>query len=117
MHSPPDPDDDPQRQGAHRKDGVQLQVLRKLRRGHWPVEDELDLHGLTQAQASPMLDEFLRFCTARRMKCIRIIHGKGSGVLRNLARLWLADRLEVMAFCEAPPAQGGGGAMLVLLKS
>jgi DNA-nicking Smr family endonuclease len=117
MRSPPDLEDDPQQQGTHRKEGVQLQVVRKLRRGHWRVEDELDLHGLTQAQAAPMLDDFLRHCAARRMKCIRIIHGKGNGVLRNLARDRLSGRREVMAFCEAPATQGGSGAMLVLLKS
>jgi DNA-nicking Smr family endonuclease len=110
MRSPPE-------ESAHRKDGVQLQVARKLRRGHWPVQDEIDLHGLTQAQAMPMLDEFLRYCTARRMRCVRVIHGKGQGVLRNAARQLLADRREVAAYCEAPPDQGGAGAMLVLLKT
>ena len=110
MRSPPE-------EGAHRKDGVQLQVARKLRRGNWPVEDELDLHGLTRAEAAPMLDQFLRYCTGRRMKCVRIIHGKGQGIIRNLAQNLLAERREVMAFCEAPPDQGGAGAMLVLLRS
>ena len=108
MHSPPE-------ESAHRKNGVQLQVVRKLRRGHWPVEHELDLHGLSRAQAGPMLEAFLRDCAARRMKCVRVIHGKGQGVLKHAVRNALADSGKVMAYCEAPPEQGGGGAVLVLL--
>ena len=81
------------------------------------MQDELDLHGLTRPQALPMLDEFLRYCAARRMKCVRVIHGKGQGVLKHAVRGALADASEVMAFCEAPPDQGGGGAVLVLLRS
>jgi DNA-nicking Smr family endonuclease len=104
-------------ESAHRKNGVQLQVVRKLRRGQWPVQDELDLHGLTRAQAEPMLDQFLRYCAARGMKCVRVIHGKGQGVLRHAVRNALADSRDVMAFCEAPPGQGGGGAVLVLLRA
>ena len=94
-----------------------LPLERKLRRGYWRVQDEIDLHGLSRAQAAPLLDEFLRYCSGRRMKCVRIIHGKGLGVLRGAVRDLLAERSEVQAFCEAPAAQGGSGALLVLLRS
>jgi len=94
-----------------------LPLERKLRRGYWRVQDEIDLHGLSRAQAAPLLDEFLRYCSGRRMKCVRIIHGKGLGILRDAVRDLLAERGEVQAFCEAPADQGGSGAMLVLLRS
>ena len=94
-----------------------LPLERKLRRGYWRVQDEIDLHGLSRAQAGPLLDDFLEYCAGRGMKCVRVIHGKGQGVLRDMVHGALADRREVMAFCEAPPDQGGSGAMLVLLKT
>jgi DNA-nicking Smr family endonuclease len=90
---------------------------RKLRRGHWRVQDELDLHGLSRVEAASLLEDFLRECAGRRMKCVRVIHGKGEGILREAVRLFLNGRRDVAAFCEAPPAQGGSGAVLVLLKN
>jgi len=89
-------------------------LLRKLRRGHWRIEDELDLHGMSRVQAERALDDFLSGVTAR---CVRIVHGKGTGVLRETLRAALPARADVLAFVEAPPAQGGAGAVLVLLKS
>jgi len=103
-------------------DGLQREILRKLRRGHWVVEDELDLHGMNRIQAENTVREFLRHCRNRRTGCIRIIHGKGLGsrqrepVLKGLLRKWLL-REEVLAFSQAPAVQGGSGAVLVLLKS
>ena len=103
-------------------DGLQREVLRKLRRGHWVVEDELDLHGMNRVQAENSVREFLRHCRNRRAGCVRIIHGKGRGsrqrepVLKGLLRKWLL-REEVLAFSQAPATQGGSGAVLVLLKS
>ncbi len=88
-------------------------LLRKLRRGHWPVEDELDLHGLNRVQAAGDLADFL---DQGGMRCVRIVHGKGLGVLREMLRAELPGRVEVVAFVEAPPDQGGCGAVLVLLK-
>jgi DNA-nicking Smr family endonuclease len=97
-------------------------VLRKLRRGHWIVQAELDLHGLTRTEAHEAVAGFLREALRRARRCVRIVHGKGLGsknrepVLKGKVRVWLAQRDDVLAFCQAPAAQGGSGAMLVLLK-
>jgi DNA-nicking Smr family endonuclease len=104
------------------RDGIGRDVLRKLRRGHWVIEDELDLHGMNRLQAAVAVAEFLRRCRRRHMGCVRIVHGKGLGshnrepVLKALLRKWLL-REEVLAYCQAPAAEGGSGAVLVLLKS
>jgi DNA-nicking Smr family endonuclease len=102
--------------------GVSRQILRKLRRGHWVVQAEVDLHGLRRVEARLALADFLRECLARNLRCVRVIHGKGLGsknrepVLKQKVRVWLAQRAEVLAFCQAPAVQGGGGALLVLLR-
>jgi len=107
---------------AYLADGLSRNVLRRLRRGHWVVEEELDLHGMTRLEAAHAVGEFLRRCRLRRLGCVRIIHGKGLGsfnrepVLKGLLRKWLL-REEVLAFSQAPAAQGGSGAVLILLKS
>ena len=107
---------------AFLRDGLSRQVLRKLRRGHWVVQDELDLHGMNRVQAADAVAEFLRRCRARRFRCVRIVHGKGLGsrnrepVLKGKLRKWLAVRDEVLGFCQAPAADGGSGAVLILLK-
>ena len=104
------------------REGLSRQILRKLRRGHWVVQDDLDLHGMNRVQAAASVAEFLRRCRARRLRCVRIVHGKGLGsrnrepVLKGKLRKWLALRDEVLAFCQAPAADGGAGAVLVLLK-
>ena len=106
---------------AFLREGLSRQVLRKLRRGHWVVQDELDLHGMNRVQAAASVAEFLQHCRARRVRCVRIVHGKGLGsrnrepVLKGLLRKWLL-REEVVAYCQAPAAEGGSGAVLVLLK-
>ena len=92
-------------------------LLKKLRRGLWRAEDELDLHGLNRIQAGYALSDFLDEAVSQGMRCVRIVHGKGLGVLREALRVDLPARAEVLAFVEAPPAQGGAGAALVLLKS
>src|ERR1700752_2849394 len=103
--------------------GLPRQVLRKLRRGHWVVEDSLDLHGMNRVEAGLSVAGFLRRCQARRNRCVRIVHGKGLGsprrepVLKGKLRKWLSVRDEVLAFCQAPGAQGGAGAVLVLLRN
>jgi DNA-nicking Smr family endonuclease len=107
---------------AFLRDGLSRQLLRKLRRGHWVVEDSLDLHGMNRVEAAASVAAFLRRCLARGVRCVRIVHGKGLGsrnrepVLKGKVRKWLAMRDEVLAFCQAPPSDGGGGAVLVLLK-
>jgi DNA-nicking Smr family endonuclease len=104
------------------RDGMPRHVLRKMRRGHWIVEDALDLHGMNRLQAAESVAQFLRRCVMRRARCVRIVHGKGLGsrnrepVLKAKLRGWLCSRDEVLAFCQAPATLGGGGAVLVLLK-
>ena len=102
--------------------GVQKQTLRKLRRGQYTVEAELDLHGMTVAVAKKALSDFLRQCTVHSQRCVRIIHGKGLGsinkqpVLKNKLNQWLLNMDATLAFCSARPADGGTGAIYLLLK-
>jgi DNA-nicking Smr family endonuclease len=103
--------------------GYSPALLRKLRRGHWVVEASLDLHGLNRAQAAEAVREFLRDSRAQRLGCVRIVHGKGlrsrnrEPVLKAKVYHWLKLREEVLAFCQAPAADGGAGAVLVLLRN
>ena len=104
------------------RNGISRQILRKLRKGDWKVQAELDLHGLRRTDAKVELVEFLYECLRRGARCVRIIHGKGLGspnrepVLKQAVRHWLAQREEVLAYVQARPAEGGGGAVIVLLK-
>jgi DNA-nicking Smr family endonuclease len=103
--------------------GLPGDILRKLKRGHWAVQATLDLHGLTTTTARTELAKFLAFARHGGARCVRIVHGKGirsaNGVplLRNKVRLSLSQREEILAFCDAPPADGGGGAVIALLRS
>lgn len=103
--------------------GMQRDTLRKLRRGAWVLQAELDLHGLTSTEARQAVAQFLTLCRQQGRRCVRIIHGKGlgsrnrQGVLRNKIGHWLAQRDEVLAYCQARPCDGGSGAVVVLLKS
>lgn len=102
--------------------GLQRRLLKRLRRGHFTLEAECDLHGLTVLQARQVLVEFLHHCRTKRLGCVRIIHGKGHGshqrlpVLKTKMSGWLRQRDEVLAFCSARPFDGGTGALYVLLK-
>ncbi len=103
--------------------GVPAAALRKLRRGGWVIQAELDLHGLRSDEARLALAEFLLACARRDIRSVRIIHGKGlrsrnrEPVLKHKLRHWLMQRNDVLAFCQARPADGGSGAAIVLLKS
>ncbi len=105
------------------RDGIGADTLRKLRRGHWVIQAQLDLHGLRRDEAREALAEFLRQATRRGLRCVRVIHGKGLGsvnkepVLKGRVRNWLAQKKEVLAFCQARAADGGSGALVVLLKA
>jgi DNA-nicking Smr family endonuclease len=107
---------------AHRRDEIPPQVLRRLARGEYAAQEELDLHGLPARTAESLLREFLRDCRAHGLGCVRIVHGKGrnSGerlpVLKNLVDRVLRQRADVLAFHSPPAAQGGTGAVLVLLE-
>lgn len=102
--------------------GVQHKVLRKLKRGGFSVSASLDLHGMTIEQARLATSEFLREERRELKCCVRIVHGKGyrskdgQPLLKNMLNRWLPQREDVIAFCSAPPHDGGTGAMYVLLK-
>lgn len=107
---------------TYQRAGVQRNVMRKLRRGEYVVEQELDLHGRTVPQARDELVQFLHTATTRGLRCVRIVHGKGlrspgkQPVLKLRVFQWLKQRDEVLAFCSAPPVDGGTGAIYALLK-
>ena len=100
---------------------VRAEVMRKLKRGRIAVEAEIDLHGLGRFAAHAALREFLNDCVARRLRCVRVIHGKGlrSGpggpVLKHVVNHWLRKIENVAAFASARPVDGGTGAVYVLL--
>jgi DNA-nicking Smr family endonuclease len=102
--------------------GLGNDVLSKLRRGHWSLQGELDLHGMTSHEAHDTLADFLLDARARGARCVRVIHGKGltsprkEPVLKGKVRRWLAHWDDVLAYCEAPRHAGGGGAVLILLR-
>lgn len=103
--------------------GLPRRVLGDLRRGRWVIQRELDLHGMTRDEARAALAAFLAACLADAHRCVRLIHGKGLGspgrvgILKQLSRGWLAQREEILAFCEARPHDGGSGALLILLRA
>ncbi|HXU94343.1 MAG TPA: Smr/MutS family protein [Gallionella sp.] len=103
--------------------GLSRMTLRKLRRGFWPVQDRLDLHGLDTDAARRLLQEFLHEAVQHEARCVLVIHGKGmnsrggEAVLRKLTRHWLTQHPRVLAWCNAPLQEGGSGAVLALLKT
>lgn len=107
---------------AYLREGIPRQTLRKLRAGQWSIQDRLDLHGLRTEEARPLLANFLSSCVRRGIRCVTIIHGKGTRspngqpVLKRRVAGWLVQRDEVLAYIEAGPADGGSGAVIVLLK-
>jgi DNA-nicking Smr family endonuclease len=103
--------------------GVGADVVRKMRKGHWPVQDELDLHGMRRDTARERIGEFLQQAKRHNARCVAIIYGKGYGsvngepVLRSMVHSWLEQKEEVVAFCAARPMDGGEGALMVLLRA
>lgn len=106
---------------SYRRHEVPPPVLRRLARGDYAAQDELDLHAVDAATATAMLRIFMKEARATGMGCVRIIHGKGlnspDGVptIKNMVDRLLRQRSDVLAFHSAPPAQGGTGAVLVLI--
>jgi DNA-nicking Smr family endonuclease len=103
--------------------GVQKRLVADLQRGYLEVGLELDLHGLSVAYARDVFDDFLKECSRRRVRCARIIHGKGyrsqqrQPVLKRKLNYWLRLRDDVLAFCSATRRDGGTGAVYVLLRN
>jgi len=107
---------------SFRRHGIPETILRRLRRGEYVVEAEIDLHGLTAVETRAVLREFVGNAVQRNLICVRIIHGKGrrSGprgpVLKNVVNAWLRQSDPVAAFGSARGVDGGSGAVYVLLK-
>ncbi len=105
------------------KSGMSPKVLKDLRRGRWVIQAELDLHGMNRDEARHQVAMFLAECQTHRHRCVRIVHGKGLGspgrvpVLKRLVLGWLAQRKEVLAYCQARTTDGGAGALIVLLTA
>ena len=106
---------------SFRRPGIGLDVVAKLRRGHWALQGQLDLHGLTRDEARDVLAAYVRDSHRRGLRCLRVVHGKGHGspgrqpVLKGKVQRWLAQCAEVIAFAQATGPQGGAGALMVLL--
>jgi DNA-nicking Smr family endonuclease len=107
---------------AFLRPGLPREILRKLRRTHWVIQDTLDLHGLTGDEAVAETAVFLAACRRDGRRCVRIVHGKGlrspgkEPVLKRRIRKLLTRRHEVLAFVEPRALHGGGGAVIVLLQ-
>ena len=108
---------------SYLRNGLNRITLRKLRRGQWPVQDSIDLHGSTSDEARRLLAEFIHNALHQGQRCVNVIHGKGwraeggEGILKVRVRHWLTQYPQVLAFCEAPANAGGGGAVWILLVS
>ena len=107
---------------SFRRPGIGTDVTRKLRQGHWSIQRQLDLHGLRTEEAREQLAAFVRGAHQHGIRCVRIVHGKGLGspgkapVLKRKVFAWLVQKTEVLAFVQARPAEGGAGALVVLLQ-
>ena len=106
---------------SFRRPGIGPDVTAKLRRGHWAVQGQIDLHGLRVDEAREALASFVRDAVRAGLRCVRVVHGKGLGspgrapVLKAKVHGWLIQKKEVLAFVQAKPLEGGAGALLVLL--
>lgn len=107
---------------SFRRPGIGIDVARKLRRGHWSIQREIDLHGYRTEEAREALAEFLRNAVRDGLRCVRVVHGKGLGspgktpVLKGKVHGWLVQKNEVLVFVQARGDEGGAGALVVLLK-
>jgi DNA-nicking Smr family endonuclease len=108
---------------SFRRPGIGTDVTRKLRRGDWSIQRQLDLHGLRRDDAREALSLFIRESFQQGIRCVRVVHGKGLGspgkapVLKSRVHSWLVQKDEVLAFVQAKPADGGAGALVVLLMA
>jgi len=108
---------------SFRRPGIGPDITRKLRRGDWSIQRQLDLHGLRRDDARERLSIFIREAFQQGIRCVRVIHGKGLGspgkapILKSRVHSWLVQKNEVLAFVQAKPADGGAGALVVLLMA
>jgi DNA-nicking Smr family endonuclease len=106
---------------SFRRPGLGPDVVRKLRRGGWRLQGQFDLHGFRREDARQALADFIREAHKNGWRCVRVVHGKGLGspgktpVLKGRVQSWLVQKKEVLAFVQARPAEGGAGALVVLL--
>lgn len=97
-------------------------LIKGLKKGKWPIQASLDLHGANLDEARERMDRFIQSCRDHRIKCVRIVHGKGHGsrngdaVLKETVRRWLSQLAVVQAYVECAEPEGGAGAVLVLLS-
>lgn len=107
---------------SFRRPGVGPDVTQKLRKGKWSIQKQIDLHGYRSDEAREALGAFIRESHKQGIRCVRVVHGKGLGspgkapVLKEKVHKWLVQKSEVVAFVQAQPAQGGAGALVVLLQ-
>ena len=107
---------------SFRREGVGPEVVTRLRRGHWAIQGQLDLHGLRRDEARDALAGFMRESAQRGWRCLRVVHGKGHGspgrepVLKAKVHRWLGQHGDVLAFAQASAPEGGAGALIVLLR-
>jgi DNA-nicking Smr family endonuclease len=106
---------------SFRRPGIGTDATRKLRKGEWSIQGQIDLHGLRSDEARNAMGQFIRDAKRMGWRCVRVVHGKGLGspgkepVLKSKVQRWLVQKNEVLAFVQAKPSDGGGGALLVLL--
>lgn len=107
---------------AFRRPEIGRDVLRKLRRGVWSLQGQVDLHGLRTEEAREALGIFMKEAQTRGWRCVRVVHGKGLGspgrvpVIKDKVKRWLAQSDKVLAFVQARGDEGGAGALIVLLQ-
>ena len=107
---------------SFRRPQIGPEIVRKLRRGVWAIQAQLDLHGMRRDEAREQLNAFLRASGDHGLRCVRVVHGKGNGspgrepVLKSKVRAWLVQNRQVIAFAQARAADGGHGALMVLLR-
>ena len=106
---------------SFRRPGIGTDVTARLRKGDWAIQAQVDLHGLRSDEARETLGGFIRNAYKQGLRCVRVVHGKGLGspgkqpVLKTKTQRWLIQKNEVIAFVQAKPAEGGAGALVVLL--
>jgi len=107
---------------SYSQTSIGANVIKKLRKGDWSLQGQIDLHGLRSDEAREALSQFIKDSVRKGVRCVRVVHGKGLGspgktpVLKNKVLRWLIQKNEVLAFVQAKPAEGGAGALLVLLR-